>query len=464
MEHLFSPCTRCRDIVESQHVLEEFGDPNPELLRETNLNVSTEEFLSAEKAFTYKDLMFAMLGNHNKIAWLTPHAFVARKDGIVVYSWMRLADSCSFSFSADGEDIIAHARSPEHLLEICDVVVRLLGASVVHSVILKKWRCSDVVLVNAPALAYFMEQCQSLKVLTLHILDMDENHCRVLGACSRPDLEIVLDSCTFTDAAASALAEVLGRNQGPTKLVHCAIDNFVLANGLRGNNRLKNLILHIPSDLEVSNREVLAIADAVRENEGLVDLFLQYHFTISDETWGAICGSLETHPTLEVLDLRCTGGHFDKPAPAVLKFRMQAFVDLLKVNMSIHTVRLDPCYSNHELFRESVNTYLETNGFRRPVHAIQKTRPIAYRAKVLGRALLAVRTDPNRFWMLLSGNAEVAFPSTNVATTPAANLPTPTTADANANTNVAPFDATTSAGASSSDVTPAAGQKRKACA
>jgi hypothetical protein len=29
-----------------------------------------------------------------------------------------------------------------------------------------------------------------------------------------------------------------------------------------------------------------------------------------------------------------------------------------------------------------------------------------YRVKVLGRALLAVRTDPNRFWMLLSGNAD----------------------------------------------------------
>jgi hypothetical protein len=29
-----------------------------------------------------------------------------------------------------------------------------------------------------------------------------------------------------------------------------------------------------------------------------------------------------------------------------------------------------------------------------------------YRAKVLGRALLATRTDVNSFWMLISGNAE----------------------------------------------------------
>jgi hypothetical protein len=53
---------------------------------------------------------------------------------------------------------------------------------------------------------------------------------------------------------------------------------------------------------------------------------------------------------------------------------------------------------------------------------------------MLGRALLAVRTDPDRLWMLLSGNAEVAFSSTNVTTTPAANLRTPAIAAAASNT------------------------------
>jgi hypothetical protein len=56
------------------------------------------------------------------------------------------------------------------------------------------------------------------------------------------------------------------------------------------------------------------------------------------------------------------------------------------------------------------------------------TRPITYRSKVLGRALLAARTDPNRFWKLLSGNPEVAFPSV-IASLPA---PAPATAIATA--------------------------------
>jgi hypothetical protein len=77
---------------------------------------------------------------------------------------------------------------------------------------------------------------------------------------------------------------------------------------------------------------------------------------VSDETGGAIRGSLETHPTLQVLHLWSTPRLRGAPlAPAVLKFQIQALVDMLKVSMSIHTIRLlERYYSNHELFRESV--------------------------------------------------------------------------------------------------------------
>jgi hypothetical protein len=131
--------------------------------------------------------------------------------------------------------------------------------------------------------------------------------------------------------------------------------------------------------------------------------------------------------------------------------------------MTIHTIKLNRNYYEHTLFKESVVPYLETNRLRPRLLAIQKTLPHAYRAKVLGRALLAVRTDPNSFWMLLSGNSEVAFPSTTVTTTAAASLTTP--ANAAAAENAAPVAATasTSTTAASSVVASATGQKRKAC-
>jgi hypothetical protein len=410
------------------------------------------------------------------VAWLTPHAAVAREDGDredgeVVnawdFTWDLLADPCGFGFHVDGKVIFAMALSPKHLLEICDVVLRLLAASVVHSVVLYDWDRLNDTLINAPTLAYFMEQCQSLKGLSLKVLQMDENHCRVLGAYSRPGLEIELTGCKFTSTGTSALTEVLGRNQGPTKLNVCENDNFVFANGSSGNSRLKSLRQRLSDDVEVRNQELLAIAGALRENKGLVDLDLSddlrmsdetWDLGMSDETWEAVCGSVETHPTLEVLDLRSSEAF---RTPAKLKSWIQALGDMMKVNMSIHTIELDYYYCRHKLFKESVIPYLETNRLWPRLLAIQKTLPQAYRAKVLGRALLAVRTDPNRFWMLLSGNTEVAFPSTTATTTLATNLPTPATAVATE--NVTPVVASASATAASSVVASAAGQQHKAC-
>jgi hypothetical protein len=296
-----------------------------------------------------------------------------------------------------------------------------LAVSVVRSVTIDK-ECGmrQGTLINAPSLMHLMEQCQSLKVLKLHSLgSLDEHHCRVLGTFSRPGLEIELIRCKLTSAGTSALVEVLGRNQGPTKLVYCDIDYSVLADGLRGNSRLTSLYISRPR-VEVSNRRMLAVADAVQENKGLVDLTFRCS-SWNDETWAAICTSLDTHPTLEVLTFRET---FNMN-PAVITSRIQALLNMLKVNTSIHTIHLDDRYSQHELYRGSVIPYLATNRLRPRLLAIQKSRPIAYRAKLLGRALVSVRTDANSFWMLLSGNAEVAFATRATTVAAAVNPPTP---------------------------------------
>jgi hypothetical protein len=354
--------------------------------------------------------------------------------------------------------IVASASSPEHLSEICDVVFRLLAASVVHSVILHKPISRDgAFIVNAASLAYLMEQrCQSLKALTLHNLEMDENHCRVLGVYSRPGLEITLNRCKLTSAGASALAEVLGRNQGPTELDFCDTDNSVLADGLCGNSRLKSFNPDFSGCPEGSKRDAFAIARALPENRGLVDLDLSWSTTSNDtcnDTWDAVCDSLKTHPTLEVLNLSAIFN-----TAAVLTSRVQALLDMMKVNMSIHTIRLSHHYSEHELFQGSVIPYLETNRLRQRFHAIQKNSPNCVPCQgAMVRALLSARTNANSFWILLSGNAEVAFLSTTTTTT---NLPTPATAAATA---AATSNADAVAAAVANVATPTACQKRKTC-
>jgi hypothetical protein len=446
MERLFSPCNRLRDRFESQGRLESFrGLDPPELLQELSMDVSTEELLSAETAFTYADL-YAMLGNENAVVWLTPHAVAMPDRGTGVYPWMFLYGLCRSRFKADGKELFVLAHSPEHLSEICDVVLRLLAASVVHSVRLDKWDSSHGLLIKAPTLAYLMEHCQSLKALSLDSLEMDEIHIRVLGAYSRPGLEIELKSCAITGSGASALAEVLGQNQGPTSLTWCDIDYSVLADALRGNSRLKSLKPRFLSNsFEDDKRQLLAIASALRENKGLVELNLSDSGRRDcDETWYAVCDSLKTHPTLEVLHLSPL---YSNPStvPTVTLSRIQALLDMMKMNVSIHTIHLQLRYSQHELFRESVIPYLATNRLRPRVRAIQKTRPIPYRAGVLGRALLAARSDANTFWMLLSGNAEVAFPSRATTIAAAGSLPASATADAAAITASIPTAATPTA-------------------
>jgi hypothetical protein len=162
-------------------------------------------------------------------------------------------------------------------------------------------------MINAVTLAYLLEHCQSLKALTLIDQTLDENHCRALGDYSRPGLEIVLRRCKLTNAGTSALVEVLGRNQGPTKLAYChtGTDYSVLADGLRGKSRLKFLKPYFSESLEVSKREVLAIVGALKENKGLVELELSTGcFTDNDETWGAICDSLKTQFSQDTSDTR----------------------------------------------------------------------------------------------------------------------------------------------------------------
>ncbi len=463
MERLFSPCTRYRDLRESSCFV-----PPLERLRELDLNVSTDELLSAERGFTYADL-YTMLENGDTITWLTPHAAIVSAHGSGLFYWRYSISECYFRFTVDGKTVIAWTRSAEALSEIADVVLRLVAASVVCSVIL----CPcDGALINAASLAYLMGQCQRMKVLSLQGLEMDETHCRLLDAYSRLDLEIELNRCRFTSAGASALVEVLGWNQGPTKLDYCEIDPFLLPNGLRGNSRLKSYSLYLSGNLDIHNRELLAIADAIRENKGLIEWHLTCNsdIVINDETWGVTCDSLKLHPTLEVLDIsEIYNGA--TTTPAVITSRIQVLLGMMEVNTSIHTLALRYQYSEHELFQQSVVPYLETNRFRPLVRAIQKALPIPYRAKVLGRALLAVRSDPDRLWLLILGNAEVTFPSTTATTTRAASIPRAATAATTSNTDGASTAAAATTGTQLSSsigasavvivATPTACQKRK---
>jgi hypothetical protein len=403
-------------------------------IQELGLDVSTEDCLSAERAFTYSDL-HAMLGNEDTVVWLTPNAVVFPECVERLLSVIQREHAFIFCFSADGDGkgIYVAAFSFAALSEIGDVFRRLLLADAreVNELELTKVGLFGGDNFSAPIFAYLAERYQSLRSVKLEGLVLDEDDIRVLGDISRPDLEIDLKRCRIEGVAAEALAEVLCSNQGPTTLADCNVDYSVIANGLHGNSRLKSLSPRW--DFEVDNpRQVVALTGALKENKGLVDLNIWQQPSLSDEIWYAVCDALKTHPALRVLKLRSMGQP-QRMAPALLRSRIQALVDMVKINMSIHTIYTDSGYIENEIYQESVIPYLETNCFRPRLLAIQKARPIAYRAKVLGQALIATRRHSNSFWMLLSGNAEVAFPPTPMTIAADANLPTPATTTSTAN-------------------------------
>jgi hypothetical protein len=201
-----------------------------------------------------------------------------------------------------------------------------------------------------------------------------------------------------------------------------------------------------------NRRDLLALADALRENQGLVELNLNCS-VVSKDSLIAICESLKTHPTLEVLDFGSIGP-VEHPAEPVVMSRLRVLLDMVKANTLIHTIRLWELYESNGFFRESIVPYLERNRLRSRVCAIQEALPHSFRARVLGRALLAARSDANRFWMLLSGNAEVAFPSRSgaaiVDAIPPADATVNVTTTAAFVSNVATTSSSASAAASSS--------------
>jgi hypothetical protein len=163
--------------------------------------------------------LYAILGNEDTVVFLTPQAFVVRADGT---AYCLRSNYYRFQLDVDGQQITAMARSSEAFSEIVDVVLPpLLMANVseIHELELRNVRRHGVASYDVPIFVHLVVQFKSLKFLTLERMTLDEDDCRVLGNISGKNLE--LKGCIIEDAAAETLAEVLGRNQGPTRLDYC---------------------------------------------------------------------------------------------------------------------------------------------------------------------------------------------------------------------------------------------------
>jgi hypothetical protein len=213
-----------------------------------------------------------------------------------------------------------------------------------------------------------------------------------------------------------------------------------------------------------------------KENKGLEYLTLRrsdFTGNANVECWDSVvqvCDSLKTHATLQVLNLGEIHRLGETLTPAVPRSRIQPLVDMMKVNMSIHTIHLDslastcrytqyiwiPLLTGNTSFTERRSSRISSgSGYSR-----MPSRKLA-QLHTVPRALLAVRSNRNRFWMLLSGNAEIAFPSKTTTIAIAANLPpAPATVGASANAATVVAKAVATVTPAVNVATPSSGQKR----
>ena len=255
-------------------------------------------------------------------------------------------------------------------------------------------------------LNFLTESNGSLQKLIFQGFDLKEEHFR-----DRPGLDVVLEVCTIDPSALDLFLECLVRNRGQTGLEFCKIKTGLLVDALCGSMRLKELKLERG---HVCNDDLYPITSALAFNRSLVELYL-CNVKMSDTNWGGLHEALRTHPNLRVLGL--SNIVFDEDAD----YASQTLVAIMRSNTVLEVIGFSrsSCYSRR-IFEELVVPRLEMNrSFFADQRIAIKTAPIAVRPKLLGRALVVVRFNPNLLFLFLSENVDV------VATAKGSRRPSP---------------------------------------
>jgi hypothetical protein len=434
MERLFAHTARYRDLIHIQVPNHRLKDHD---IAEVQLTSTLEEFSNSvsDSDLKWEDL-HALVSS--QIVWMTPTAFLrshpSRYDDSICPRMLCISDLYS------GSKIYVFAQGPEQAVRVADCLLLLLAKSDKPDVSIKNLGNPQMRPCSGLGLQHFLTRTRhALRKITMDGFMLEQGHCRALAHAyeaeaestttttttpdgTDTDVEVKLFQCSLTgdDHCNSAFIDWMHSDRGPSLLFRCEIACHVLADGLMGNRRLKKLVLS--RECLEENVACKVVAQALTANLGLVKLYFGRQ-TLNAEHWNLLIHSLVSHPSLEVLDL---GGTRERPSRQELSShtpldrkarRTSAVGEMLKSNTVIHTVSLSDADLHRDIFDESIQPWLEMNLFWPRIMSIKGTvGPL--REKVLGQALRKVRHNPNRMWMILSGNGDVLA---NVARTRASS-------------------------------------------
>ena len=92
----------------------------------------------------------------------------------------------------------------------------------------------------------FAQMRGTLCRFTLNNFCLTRDHCRALSTFDNDygaEMQVELRSCHVLEEAEATFIACLQKNRGPTDLMHCSIPSRVLVQGLRGNYRVKKIVI-----------------------------------------------------------------------------------------------------------------------------------------------------------------------------------------------------------------------------
>jgi hypothetical protein len=254
---------------------------------------------------------------------------------------------------------------------------------------------------SGPLLSQFLRESPSLKFLQFDGLRFMEEHCRALASLQRTDLEITLHYCKLDPQDAEGTFLDWFRHYQVVTEIHCFQMQNRIFSGLSGNNYLKRLKLKFPVD-EVGEEEMHSLLQALPGNMGIEDLHM-VDLKLTDKNWCLLLYSLSTHPRIESVTYK---DYFTSSLSTLSRITwMNAILQMLQHNTVVHTIELPDEFENEDVYQNSILPRLEMNRncFEVQRRALKRADP-SIRRQLLGRALHAVRYNPNLMFQFLSEN------------------------------------------------------------
>jgi hypothetical protein len=256
-------------------------------------------------------------------------------------------------------------------------------------------------LPSGPLLSQFLRESPSLQVLDFRMFDFKEEHCRALATLQGTNLKVKLNECALEPLnAEDTFIEWFRNNEVVTELEDCQMGCRILS-ALSGNNSVKRLSLRF-----LGEKKIRSLAQALPGNMGIEHLTI-CDFDFNNETWSLLFRSLSRHPRVGILSFTSnSSGSPLQPLPAALKTaRMNAIIQMLRLNTVVHTIDLAVYSRDEEKYQNSILPRLEMNRtcFEAQRQAVKRADP-SIRPQLLGRALHVVRFNPELVYLFLSEN------------------------------------------------------------